>query len=352
MSRQFGGTPQFSSIQRPLRPLFGRGILASSPLPSASPMRGWVAPRRLRVSVGIFLLNLMKITALLATYNEQRYIATCVESLIRQHVEVYLIDNESTDRTVEIARTYEGSGLIGIERFPRAGMYTWKALLERKEALASELDSDWFLHVDADEIRLPPPRFSTLAEAFAEVERQGFNAVNFQEFTFVPTQEFPDHEHSDYLRTMRWYYPFLPFFPHRLNAWRRQARVELAWSGGHQVRFPGLRMFPESFPMRHYMYLSVPHAIEKYTRTRYDPAETRMGWHGWRARVNPEQVSLPSLRELREYTTDGELDASNPRRTHFSENWGRPESRTTRAVRRCLSAASSLGRRLIRGNRR
>jgi hypothetical protein len=68
-------------------------------------------------------------------------------------------------------------------------------------------------------MRLAPPGAGRLTDALAEVDRLGFNV-------------------------------------HRLNAWKRQAgRVELAWSAGHQVPFPGLRMYPESFPMR--LFLSV-----------------------------------------------------------------------------------------------
>ena len=101
------------------------------------------------------------------------------------------------------------------------------------------------------------------------------------EFSFVPTRESPVHDHADFLQTMRWYYPFLPSPPNRLNAWKQQdARVELAWSGGHQVRFPRLRMYPKSFPMRHYLFLSLAHAAEKYIGRSYDPGEVATGWTG------------------------------------------------------------------------
>ncbi len=58
--------------------------------------------------------------AILATYNEERFIAGCLEQLIGQGVEVYLMDNCSTDRTVEIAERYLRRGLIDIETFSRA----------------------------------------------------------------------------------------------------------------------------------------------------------------------------------------------------------------------------------------
>jgi hypothetical protein len=157
--------------------------------------------------------------------------------------------------------------------------------------------------------------------AYAQVEVQGCNAVNFFEFTFVPTREAPDHDHPDFQRTMRWYYPFIPRVPFLTRAWKRhRSPVELAWSGGHLVRFPGLRVCPESFPMRHYQFLSVPHAVKKYVKRPYDPGETEMGWHGWRAKLTPEMIELPMREELREYSSDRALDASNPRPTHHLDD--------------------------------
>jgi glycosyltransferase involved in cell wall biosynthesis len=262
--------------------------------------------------------GLVRIIAILATYNEERFIAGCLEHLFQQGAEVYLIDNSSTDQTVAIAERYIGLGLIGIETFPRDGVYKWRPLLERKEQLAATLQADWFMHIDADEMHLPPRSDYTLAQAFAKVEAQGYNAVNFLEFTFIPTRESPDHDHPDFQKTMCWYYPFLPTYPNAIRAWKHQpVSVELAWSGGHQVRFPGLRMYPESFRFRHYLFLSVPHAIRKYINKRYNSTEAKAGWHGWRAELKPEMIKLPKQAELRTYISDDYLDASNPHTRHY-----------------------------------
>lgn len=267
----------------------------------------------------------MRVIAILAAYNEERFIASCLEHLFRQGVESYLIDNCSTDRTVSIAERYLQRGLIEIESFPRHGIRSWRPLLERKEHLASILDADWFMHADPDEIRLPHRSDLTLAEAFAEADAQGYNAVNFQEFTFMPTREAPDHDHTHFQQTMRHYYPFSPAFPHRLNAWKRQPeRVELAWSGGHLVRFPDLRMYPESFLMKHYMLLGVPHAVEKWVQQRFDPAALKAGWHDWRAHIQTERIKFPSQSELKYYIDDDHLDAANPRTRHFAADWAAP----------------------------
>jgi len=304
----------------------------------------------------------MRVIAILATFNEERFIGGCLRHLLDQGLEVYLIDNSSTDRTVEIAEGYLGRGLLEIENLPRHGVFSWRSVLERKEELAATLDADWFLHVDADEIRLPPNSTTTLAEALEEVDRQGFNAVNFMEFTFVPTREAPDHDHAEFQRTMRWYYPFLPWFPHRINAWKRQDhRIDLCSLGGHQAIFPGLRMFPRSFPMRHYLFLSVEQAKKKYVHRDYDPREIEVGWHGARATLQPEQIRLPSRRSLRTYRSDDALDPSDPRTRHFlfdpdaSEGMG-PSAISRRSwpivVGGCFRSGTSLVRRLLNAHPR
>ena len=138
---------------------------------------------------------------------------------------------------------------------------------------------------------------------------------------------------------MRWYYPYKTGTPHGLKAWKRPPvqtrrglrwpkrsgdKAELAWSGGHRIRFRGMRIYPESFPMRHYLFLSIPHAIEKYVERQYDSGEIRSGWHQWRARITPDALRLPAAAELREYQGDSRLDPSDPRMEHYVAQWIQP----------------------------
>ena len=125
----------------------------------------------------------MRVVALLATFNEERFIDSSLGRLARHGVETYLLDNGSSDRTVELAERHLGRGLIAIEELPRDGSFSLLKILERKEQLAASLDTDWLIHVDADEARLPPNSGGTLAEALAKVDVAGYNAVNFFEFT-------------------------------------------------------------------------------------------------------------------------------------------------------------------------
>ena len=259
----------------------------------------------------------MRVLAILATYNEERFIGGCLEQLFSQGAEAYLCDNQSTDSTVEIASRYLGAGLRGIEEIPRDGVFRWRQILHRKEALAAELEADWFLHLDPDEVPLPPRSGQTLAEALAEVDAGGYNAVDFAELVFVPTREAPHHDHPDFRRTMRWYYPFAPTDLHRVIAWKRQAQpIDLAMTGGHQAIFPDRRLYPHRFRLCHYLFLSPEHAVRKYVRKIYDPEELRDGWHGWRATITADAVRLPAQAQLRTAYTDDDLDPSSPRTTH------------------------------------
>jgi glycosyltransferase involved in cell wall biosynthesis len=102
----------------------------------------------------------MKLVAILATYNEEHFVANCVRNLVAQGALIYLIDNESTDATIRRVRETAGNALVGVESFPRHGIYSWQPILERKEQIANQIEADWFMHVDADEIHLPPSRLA------------------------------------------------------------------------------------------------------------------------------------------------------------------------------------------------
>jgi len=280
----------------------------------------------------------MRIVAIITTYNESRYVSTCLEHYRQQGVEVYLLDNESTDETVDLARQFKNDNLIAIENVPRKGFKSWKEMLQRKETLADELAADWLMHADIDEIRVPETGYKTLLDAVTNIDAQGFNAINFIEYTFIPTKESPDHDHSEFMHSMKWYYPFLPKYPNRLNLWKKQSKgwrgVRSAWheliqhrrilgpsvdlhsSGGHQVRFPDLKMYPNDFKMKHYIFLSRQHLERKYVKIKYDP-NAPAGYHGWRAKAKSKIFELPTESQLRYYQGDHLLDPSNPEKKHI-----------------------------------
>jgi glycosyltransferase involved in cell wall biosynthesis len=260
----------------------------------------------------------VKIVALLQTFNERRFIANCIEHLARQGVSVYLIDNESNDETLAIAERYLGRGLIGMETLPKSVASNLSGQLRRKEELAASLEADWLIHIDADELHMATHPRQSLSDVVRVADEAGYNAINFIEFTFVPTLESPDHDHPDYPQTMRWYYPYVLEFPHRLNAWKRQdGPVDLVSSDGHVVSFPGVQMFPRHLYMRHFLFLSVDHAREKYENNGgfYRTAERFA--KNWRIQFDVARVQLPSETQLRLYAPGEPLDRTNPLSRHL-----------------------------------
>jgi len=269
-----------------------------------------------------------RVTAIMSVHNEERCIAACLEHYIRQGAQVYLIDNGSTDRTVAIADRYRGRGVVEIEHFPFDGIFRLHRINRRKEEIAAVLDTDWIIYTDADEFRFAHRSDWTLAQALAAAEAAGYNAVNFLEFVFIPTRESPDHDHPRFQETMQSYYFFLPRLPWRISAWQKQKeRVRIT---PHRTSFPGLRLCPQFFGMRHYQFLSVSSAARKYGSRLHDPGQLASGHHegpqGWREQYRGWPFPLPSASELKTSRGD-QWDLSTPRtRDYLAEAVGAVKS--------------------------
>jgi glycosyltransferase involved in cell wall biosynthesis len=261
-----------------------------------------------------------RIVALLAVRNEELYIERCLDHLFEQGIETCVIDNDSNDRTRGIVEHFIGRGVFRIEHLPYAGFFDLVEQLRCKERLASEIDADWFIHYDADEIRESPKPFTTLQQGIEAADRAGYTAINFEEFVFVPTSPDERFENRDYVAEMRHYYFFSPGALHRVNAWKKtQVDIDLASSGGHQVEFSGRRIYPDKFILRHYIILSAAHARRKYGQRVYSRREIeQLGWNRVRAKFSPDQFRLPMTETLKHLPIDSNIfDRSEPKVKHL-----------------------------------
>jgi hypothetical protein len=241
----------------------------------------------------------------MTAYNEEDVIGPAIQKLIDDGVGVYVIDNWSTDRTYEIVRGFEGSGLVGSERFPAvpSDRFVLEALTRRVTAVASGLRADWLIHHDADERRHGPWPGLGLRDSLWRVDRAGFSAVdhtviNYRpvDDTFVPGGDFESHfRYFELGRTGD--------LMVQIKAWKNVGTVDLASSGGHEARFAGRRVFPYKFLLQHYPIRSQPHGNQKIFRDRvgrWDPRERARGWHIHYDDVVPEQSFLRDPAELTE----------------------------------------------------
>jgi glycosyltransferase involved in cell wall biosynthesis len=260
----------------------------------------------------------LRLVALLTVRNEELYLPRCLEHLYQQGIETCIVDNESTDDTLRIANSFVGRGIIRMESQPYRGFFDLTEQLYVKEQLAAEIEADWFMHCDADEIREAPEPRLNLREAIEVVDSKGYNAVNFDEFVFLPTSETEAFEGTDYVETMRYYYFFQPEPLRQVKAWRAShKKINLTGTGGHRVDFSDRRVYPKNFILRHYIGLSKEHIIRKYFMERiYSEYEVQeKGWHGSRATFSPHRLTLPNRGLLKCLDSDG-WDKSQPWKTH------------------------------------
>jgi hypothetical protein len=255
-----------------------------------------------------------RVVAILSVYNEADIISPVIGHLVENGVDVYLIDNHSTDATAEEASPWLGKGLLGIEKFPatlppggQPHPFDWTAILQRKEELARELDADWYLHHDADEIREAPWPGMSLREAIRWVDRLGYNCIGFRVFNFPPIDDGFVHgadprEHFSYWKEAA------EFDRSQLKCWKGGRPVSLTPSGGHEVGFPNRNVFPIPFLMRHYPIRGQEQGRRKVfeeRKGRFLDRERSRDWHiQYDSISDPAHSFLADPAELRPFDAD------------------------------------------------
>jgi len=102
----------------------------------------------------------MKVSVIIPTYNEEEFIEKCLESLKRQQKkadEIIVVDNNSTDRTVEIANKYN----VIVIKEPKQGIIAARncGFNEAKHEIMARIDAD--VIVPPDWIKKIKKNFST-----------------------------------------------------------------------------------------------------------------------------------------------------------------------------------------------
>jgi glycosyltransferase involved in cell wall biosynthesis len=229
-----------------------------------------------------------RVLAIVPTYNEEDVIAHTLRYLIEQRVCVYLLDNWSTDRTIERARSFLENGLLTIERFPLEGAsntYDLGRIMRRIEQISLENRwADWVMLHDADERRQAPWNGVDLKDALWLVQRSGFSCIDHVTLNFWPTDDTFGPESADLEEHFR-YFEFSKHSGHfhQRRAWRQCGQhVSLTPSAGHDVQFEQRRVYPYKFLLKHYPIRSRAHGERKVLQERaqrWNPDERAQGWH-------------------------------------------------------------------------
>lgn len=101
------------------------------------------------------IANEVKVSVCVVTYNQEQYLAQCLQSLVDQETdfnfEVIVLDDCSTDKTIEIARFSKK-----IPRYHKAN-FAWKKYWRFKNFIFvhEQAVGEYIAHMDGDDYALP-----------------------------------------------------------------------------------------------------------------------------------------------------------------------------------------------------
>ena len=140
---------------------------------------------------------MQKISAVIITFNEEKKIAQCLNSLQDIADEIVVLDSFSTDSTAQICKQF------GVKFFQQ----NWRGYGQQKNDAAARASHDYIISLDADE-RLSSP----LQQSIMTVKKAGLSGVyqmnrlnNFYGYDLHHGNTYPDRTKRIYNRTeVRW----------------------------------------------------------------------------------------------------------------------------------------------------
>jgi hypothetical protein len=237
-------------------------------------------------SINLDGLKKIKVAAIMHGYNEHDFIAEVVHHLHSQGIEIHYFDNWSDDGTWELAKSFAKNGLIAhCQRYPEAPTknYEWRKQLEKTSEYAAQIDADWVMHYDVDELRYSPWPNVGLKDSISYVDSLGYNAIDFTviEFRFTQETELLKENFEENLT----HFEFGRRAGHfsQVKCWKNTKTVDLSGSGGHNALFDERRIFPIKFLLKHYPLRNKMQSRDKvfrYRLPRFAKEKTLYGWHG------------------------------------------------------------------------
>jgi glycosyltransferase involved in cell wall biosynthesis len=232
----------------------------------------------------------ISICAVIVARNEAPYLQYLLPYLAEQNIDVVIIDNESTDSSNKIYAAYANKPVIEVLTLPFTGVFSLPAAIAKKFEVYNKLSHDWLIHHDADEIMQHRESGRSLRNAIEEADATGYNALNFEEFVFVPNPG-EDFTGEDYYKKITRYYFFEPS-KNRLNrAWKRQLQVTT--TGGHRLLGSDIRVSVNSHILRHYIALGEEHSRNKYLHRKFAQESIARGMHKNRLNFTESNLRMP-----------------------------------------------------------
>ena len=111
--------------------------------------------------------ELMTLTAIILTYNEEIHLARCIESAAQLTSNIVVVDCFSTDQTVAIAKA---AGATVLQR-AWDGSHSTQVNWALEQLATLPIQTEWVMRIDADEI-LTPELVSQIKAALSRVDSQ------------------------------------------------------------------------------------------------------------------------------------------------------------------------------------
>ena len=213
------------------------------------------------------------VTATVITYNEAANIRAALESLSWAD-EIVVVDSESTDDTVSIARTFTDKVIVR----------PWPGYVEQKNFAAAQAAHDWIFSLDADE-RVSPELSRELTALIA----RGPAAAGYR----VPRVTF---HLGRWIRSTDWYPDYqLRFYDRRRGRWTGRHVHESVKVDGPSEDLRG--------ELQHYAYRDLAHHFQ--TMDRYTPLAAKQMFEEGRRAGWIDLVMHPPAAFFRNYLLRG-----------------------------------------------
>lgn len=267
----------------------------------------------------------LRAAAVICLRDDEAYLEACLSDLIRNGVQYAILDNGMDARAhALLGRPPFCDSLLCLERLPFNGSFELGLQIQAKEALFDRLDVDWLIHLDVDEMMHADIEGERLIDSLARVDAAGFNAIDFDEFVFLPVEQ--PYDPGAAPQPVCTYYYFRPFEgPRLMRARKKSAGLTMAppdsdaAASGHLLYGEDIRLAPERFVLRHYIFRDQAHARRKYLERVFADRELAVGWHRNRSGFSPEAFTFPPAAALHRLPDGASraFDRSEPKAAHY-----------------------------------
>ena len=254
-----------------------------------------------------------KVLSIVHFYNELDVLKKTTEYLLAEGIDVYLVDNWSTDGSYEMAESLakKNPGRVYVDRFPalcQSNYFDWHSQLEYTEEISKKLDYNWFIHYDADEMRVSPWKDKSLRDAIYYIDCLGYNLIDNTVIDFRITDENSD---SIFMKDVWFEFGNKPGHFKQVKTWKKTDEIDIKTSGGHIAVIDNPRIFPLKILNRHYPLRSKVQAEKKVfhdRKPRFVKEQKERGWHSQYNCIKKDTDFIYDKNQLYKWTENMEND--------------------------------------------